>query len=245
MPLRYSAYTCPGHYARRPLTSEPELHRGLDSAKDQSYYLSSIPRTSLARTLFPLGDLQKPYVRELARRANLPTAERAESMGICFVGEKRRFSEFVTQYVPPRPGNIVSWKGETVGTHNGLWTYTIGEGARLGGMKEKWFVARKDIAQNEIVVVPGPCAYSRVDTSPRALTGDAAGRTRCCTRHASSHAISRGSRAQPRRTTVRAACARSCRFATARRPRRASCARMPLRHGRKTRALVPARTRGA
>jgi tRNA U34 2-thiouridine synthase MnmA/TrmU len=76
-------------------------------------------------------------------------------MGICFVGEKRRFADFVAQYVPPRPGTIVSCTGEQLGTHDGLCTYTIGQGARLPGMKEKWFVARKDVASNEMVVVPG------------------------------------------------------------------------------------------
>jgi hypothetical protein len=84
-----------GHYARKGSTSEPTLLRARDANKDQSYYLSAIPHSSLARTLFPIGELKKTEVRALAERFKLPTASRPESMGICFVGEKRRFSNFI------------------------------------------------------------------------------------------------------------------------------------------------------
>lgn len=84
-----------GHYAQRGQTNEPSLIRARDHGKDQSYYLSSIPRASLSRTIFPIGGLLKPEVRQLAEHYKLPTAQRPESMGICFIGEKRRFSDFI------------------------------------------------------------------------------------------------------------------------------------------------------
>jgi len=91
-----------GHYASKDWkdqdgVSRPRLLRPRDVAKDQTYYLSSIPEQSLARALFPLGDLKKAQVRELATKWNLPTAAREESMGICFVGEKRKFHDFICQ----------------------------------------------------------------------------------------------------------------------------------------------------
>jgi tRNA-5-taurinomethyluridine 2-sulfurtransferase len=85
-----------GHYARKALSSQPALLRARDINKDQSYYLSAMPESSLARTLFPIGSLTKAQVRALAEQYKLPTAARPESMGICFVGEKRRFSEFIS-----------------------------------------------------------------------------------------------------------------------------------------------------
>ncbi|EPQ57770.1 tRNA 5-methylaminomethyl-2-thiouridylate-methyltransferase [Gloeophyllum trabeum ATCC 11539] len=174
-----------GHYARKEWTQSftpasssssdlyemrirPQLLKATDRHKDQTYYLSSIKEDSLRKALFPLGDLTKPEVRAMAKRFGLPTAERAESMGICFVGEKRKFSEFVSQYVPPKPGDIVDLEtGKVVGQHQGLWTYTIGQGAKIRGLPEKAFVAKKDPKSNVVYVVPGsdhPALYSDVMT---------------------------------------------------------------------------------
>lgn len=96
--IRPSTWLATGHYARKgwhPTLGRPQLLRALDRNKDQTYYLASVSERSLARALFPLAGLHKPEVRDLAKRAGLPTAERDESMGICFVGEKRRFSDFI------------------------------------------------------------------------------------------------------------------------------------------------------
>ncbi|KAF9447429.1 5-methylaminomethyl-2-thiouridylate-methyltransferase [Macrolepiota fuliginosa MF-IS2] len=151
-----------GHYTRKTWsnhsdgTPRPQLLRGLDPNKDQSYYLSSISEAGLRRALFPLGGLSKSKVRELAKDYQLPTAERPESMGICFVGEKSRFNRFVSSYIPPNPGPIVDkTTGRTIAEHHGLWNYTIGENARIAGMPMKMFVSQKDTSTNTIFVVPG------------------------------------------------------------------------------------------
>ncbi|KAI0362566.1 5-methylaminomethyl-2-thiouridylate-methyltransferase [Trametes cingulata] len=149
-------------YGRIPL--RPQLRRAADRSKDQTYYLSAIPEKSLAHALFPLARHKKTEVREMATKWGLPTASREESMGICFVGEKRRFDDFISQYIRPEPGPIVDLtSGEVVGTHQGLFTFTIGQNARVKGMPRKMFVARKDRQQNTIYVVPGsthPALYS-------------------------------------------------------------------------------------
>jgi len=149
-----------GHYAclqwdtSDPSRPRPKLVRSADRHKDQTYYLSSVPESQLHKALFPIGHLTKPEVRELATRYDLPTASRSESMGICFVGEKGRFNQFLSEYIPPKPGRIVDTDGKVVGTHQGLWMYTIGQGARVPGMKTRMFAARKNTATNELVVAP-------------------------------------------------------------------------------------------
>lgn len=121
--------------------------------------------------MFPLGNLSKPQVRELARKWKLHTSEKKESMGICFIGTRRRFSEFLGtllfylqvsvrvateanpgSYIEPHPGNIEDASGRIVGRHNGLWRYTIGQKARLGGFPEKMFVAQKQVERNVVIV---------------------------------------------------------------------------------------------
>ncbi|KAI0797492.1 tRNA-specific 2-thiouridylase, partial [Abortiporus biennis] len=161
-----------GHYARKGWSSppsllshlvssaqtpiRPKLLRPLDRHKDQTFYLSSISEESLARSIFPIAHLNKPEVRKLAHEWGLPTAERDESMGICFVGQKRRFDDFLAKYIPPNPGPIVELAtGRVIGTHNGLWSFTIGQNARVKGMPEKMFVCEKDIEKNTLYVVPG------------------------------------------------------------------------------------------
>ncbi|KAJ9092795.1 hypothetical protein QFC21_006670 [Naganishia friedmannii] len=138
-----------GHYARVGWMEggRTKLMRSADWTKDQTYYLSSVPEAQLSRALFPLADLKKTQVRELAKKYDLPTASRQESMGVCFIAQYT---------VPPsKKGNIITIEGVIVGQHNGLWHYTIGQKAKLGGMDQKYFVARKDAGRNEVVVVPG------------------------------------------------------------------------------------------
>ncbi|KAF8350357.1 tRNA-specific 2-thiouridylase [Amanita rubescens] len=150
-----------GHYAKKDWSTcldepRPRLLRGAARNKDQSYYLSSISEDGLRRSLFPLGHLNKLQVRELARKYQLPTAQRPESMGICFVGEKARFSKFLSSYIPPNPGPIYELStNKVIGNHLGLWNYTIGENVRIKGMPARMFVAKKDISNNAIYVVPG------------------------------------------------------------------------------------------
>ncbi|KAF8503655.1 5-methylaminomethyl-2-thiouridylate-methyltransferase [Russula emetica] len=145
-----------GHYARKtyhPQNHRPQLMRSSDLSKDQTYYLSSISESGLDKALFPLADLSKIQVREIARAAGLHNASRDESMGLCFVGERRRFNDFLGEYMVSRPGPILEIETNVqLGQHNGLWTYTIGQGARLPGLARKLFVARKDRQRNAIYV---------------------------------------------------------------------------------------------
>ncbi|EJD02272.1 tRNA-methyltransferase [Fomitiporia mediterranea MF3/22] len=159
-----------GHYAgvgwiqSGPLRPRPRLVRAVDRDKDQTYFLSSITESSLEKAIFPLHRLRKTEVRELAAQYKLPTAERCESMGICFVGEKRRFEDFLADYILPNPGPIIDlMTGKELGTHQGLWRYTIGQNAKIPGLPVKMFVARKDSKENRVYVVPGsshPALYS-------------------------------------------------------------------------------------
>ena len=157
-----------GHYARlapgEPSTSAapaaPRLLKARDSSKDQSYFLAAVDAADFTDVLFPLGDLLKSDVREIARRAGLPVAEKRDSTGICFIGE-RPFAEFLAQYLPPSPGTIVDDRGRELGRHDGLAYYTLGQrhGLLIGGVADRaeapWYVARKDAERNELVVVQG------------------------------------------------------------------------------------------
>ncbi|KZV63468.1 5-methylaminomethyl-2-thiouridylate-methyltransferase [Peniophora sp. CONT] len=159
-------FVATGHYARKeydPKTGRPKLLRCADPTKDQTYFLSSISEHGLNKALFPLADLTKTRIREIAHAAGLPTASRAESMGICFVGEKRRFSEFLSDYFPPRPGPICDLgTGRVLAEHTGLWTLTIGQNARVPGMPERMFVVSKDMSSNTIWVSTGASPALRV-----------------------------------------------------------------------------------
>jgi tRNA-uridine 2-sulfurtransferase len=150
-----------GHYARLiPGASGFELHKALDAAKDQSYFLHAVAPAELARTLMPLGELEKSAVRERARSAGLPVFDKPDSTGICFIGE-RPFREFLGRYLPPSPGPVESADGERLGTHCGLPFYTLGqrEGLSVGGRRGRasgaWYVAAKDSARNALIVVQG------------------------------------------------------------------------------------------
>ncbi len=146
-----------GHYARvRQAGLQYELLRGKDPAKDQSYFLYRLNQSQLSRTLFPVGELHKTEVRELARRAGLPTAEKKDSTGICFIGE-RPFREFLQRYLPIAPGPMKTPEGRVVGQHQGLMYHTIGQrhGLGIGGPGDAWFVVGKDMVGNVLIVVQG------------------------------------------------------------------------------------------
>jgi len=150
-----------GHYAR--LTTTPDgtaLCKARDRGKDQSYFLHAVPRDRLARTLMPLGELEKSAVRERARGAGLAVFDKPDSTGICFIGE-RPFREFLARYLERTPGPIESPEGERLGTHEGLAFYTLGQrsglhiGGRPGRAQQPWYVAAKDTARNALIVVQG------------------------------------------------------------------------------------------
>ena len=148
-----------GHYARlAPGSAGPELLRGCDAGKDQSYFLCGVARAQFTRVLFPLGELTKEQVRARARSAGLPVFDKPDSTGICFIGE-RPFREFLAQYLPENPGPIETVDGRTLGTHRGLPFYTLGQrsGLEIGGVSgecgEPWYVARKDPDRNALIVV--------------------------------------------------------------------------------------------
>jgi tRNA-uridine 2-sulfurtransferase len=150
-----------GHYARLLEARDgTALYKARDAAKDQSYFLHAVERAQLARTLMPLGELEKCAVRERARRAGLPVFDKPDSTGICFIGE-RPFREFLARFLAPTPGPIESPEGERLGVHQGLPFYTLGQrsglhiGGRSGYPEQPWYVAAKDAARNTLVVVQG------------------------------------------------------------------------------------------
>ncbi len=161
-----AAYIATGHYARVRRTpgeaggGRCELLRGLDTTKDQSYFLHRLNQAQLAKTLFPVGELPKREVRRIADEIGLPNAGKKDSTGICFIGE-RPFREFLNRYLPTTPGPIRRADGHVVGEHVGLAFYTLGQrkGIGVGGQKsgsgEAWFVARKDMATNTLWIVQG------------------------------------------------------------------------------------------
>ncbi len=161
-------YLATGHYARVDyIDEEYKLLRGLDPGKDQTYFLCALNQYQLSKTMFPIGNLNKKRVRELAREAGLETANKKDSTGICFIGE-RDFDEFLSNYLPAQSGEIKSMEGKVLGTHNGLMHYTMGQRKGLGiggrGTGEPWFVAKKDIENNILYVVQGsknPLLYSK------------------------------------------------------------------------------------
>ncbi len=156
-----AAQIATGHYARvREVDGQFQLLKGLDHGKDQSYFLHRLNQAQLSKALFPVGELQKTEVREIAAKAGLPNAAKKDSTGICFIGE-RPFREFLERYLPRKPGNMVTPNGKRVGEHQGLMYYTIGQrqGLGIGGTKAgdgaPWFVANKNLMANELVVVQG------------------------------------------------------------------------------------------
>ncbi len=153
-----------GHYAQvreNPLKAGSyQLLKADDGSKDQSYFLYRLNQAQLSKTLFPLGSYLKREVREMARKAGLANAEKKDSTGICFIGE-RPFQEFLQRYLPKKPGDMKTPDGKVVGQHEGLMYYTLGQrqGLKIGGSRdstgEPWFVAAKDMLNNELIVVQG------------------------------------------------------------------------------------------
>jgi tRNA-specific 2-thiouridylase len=147
-----------GHYVRKAeVDGKFQLLKGLDQNKDQSYFLYAINQYQLSRTLFPVGEIEKPEVRQIAESLGLNVFDKKDSTGICFIGEKR-FQDFLSTYLKPNPGEIVTPEGQVVGQHNGLMYYTIGQrqGLGIGGVKnglaEPWFVIAKAHKQNRLIV---------------------------------------------------------------------------------------------
>jgi len=159
-----------GHYARvRQHGDQYQLLRGVDESKDQSYFLHLLNQQQLSHAVFPVGELLKSDLRELAKSLNLQIHNKKDSTGICFIGE-RRFSEFLRQYVAGDSGKIVTLDGSVIGQHHGLAFYTIGQrqGLGIGGAAgfgdAPWYVARKEVETNQLVVVQGhdhPALHSR------------------------------------------------------------------------------------
>lgn len=153
-------YIATGHYVRNSVTDEGvKLLRGLDRNKDQSYFLSLLSREQVGSAIFPIGGMEKPAVREIASRLNLRTADKKDSTGICFIGE-RNFTKFLKTYLPAQKGDIVDIDtGKVIGTHSGLMYYTIAQRRGLGignlGSGERWYVAKKDLEKNILYVACG------------------------------------------------------------------------------------------
>ncbi len=147
-------YLATGHYCQ--LDEQKRLLRGADPEKDQSYFLHAVDQKAFEKVLFPIGHLLKDQVREIARKANLPTAEKKDSTGICFIG-KRDFKSFLSQYISFEPGNLETLDGKIVGQHDGICFYTIGQrkGMGLGGEGDAWYVVDKDISRNVVYVERG------------------------------------------------------------------------------------------
>ncbi|MFT7388772.1 MAG: tRNA-specific 2-thiouridylase [Candidatus Endobugula sp.] len=151
-----------GHYVRRDdsISGETRLLKGCDNNKDQSYFLHAVGGEQLAKTLFPVGELEKPAVRQLAEQHKLITHNKKDSTGICFIGE-RRFKDFLEQYLPAQEGEIVTDKGQVIGQHFGLMYHTMGQrqGLGIGGVKHApdapWYVVDKNVDTNQLIVVQG------------------------------------------------------------------------------------------
>ncbi len=150
-----------GHYAKKIVKDGKNyLAKSHDLNKDQSYFLNQLSQKQLESVIFPLENIDKPEVRKIAAELGLSTAEKKDSTGICFIGE-RNFKNFLKQYIPAQPGDIVDLEGKKVGRHDGLMYYTLGQrrGLNIGGMKggngERWFVVKKDLKNNRLVVSQG------------------------------------------------------------------------------------------
>jgi len=146
-----------GHYCQ--LAHEEKgahLRKGVDSNKDQSYFLYAVDRNIFQKVLFPIGHLPKSEVRRLAHEYDIPTKEKKDSTGICFIGE-RNFRKFLSEFIQYSEGDIVNLKGEVLGRHCGTAFFTIGQrkGLGLGGQGDPWFVLEKDIENNRIIVERG------------------------------------------------------------------------------------------
>ncbi|SRR5579883_29288 len=156
-----------GHYARK--SADNELLKGLDSNKDQSYFLHALTKEQIAQSLFPVGELKKETVRKIAAEAGFKNHAKKDSTGICFIGE-RKFKTFLNDYLPAKPGEIQTPEGKVLGQHDGLMFHTIGQrqGLKIGGVKNSaespWYVVAKNIEKNALIVAQGdehPLLYAK------------------------------------------------------------------------------------
>ena len=149
-----------GHYARLDKTDGVRLLRAADLAKDQTYFLAGLKAEQLRDAMFPVGALEKGEVRRIAREQGFANADKKDSTGVCFIGE-RDFKRFLMQFLPAQPGEIVDERGRTIGRHDGLMYYTLGQrkglgiGGRSDGTGESWFVVGKDVKRNLLIVQQG------------------------------------------------------------------------------------------
>lgn len=163
-------YIATGHYVRRrDIDGTTQLLRGVDTNKDQSYFLYTLSHAQVAQSLFPVGELEKPEVRKIAEQLDLATAKKKDSTGICFIGE-RKFRDFLGRYLPAQPGKIMTVDGDEIGQHQGLMYHTLGQrkGLGIGGTKDggedPWYVVEKDLENNVLLVAQGhdhPSLYSK------------------------------------------------------------------------------------
>ncbi|QMS85707.1 tRNA 2-thiouridine(34) synthase MnmA [Candidatus Xianfuyuplasma coldseepsis] len=161
-------YIAMGHYARVEHGDHPKLLRGIDNNKDQTYFLSQLTEKQLSHTLFPVGELTKQEVRDIAHKYDLATKDKKDSTGICFIGE-RDFNRFLANYLPSQSGNMITEDGDVLNTHQGLMYYTIGQrkGLGIGGSNQydnkPWFVIGKNLETNDLIIGQGfhhPVLYS-------------------------------------------------------------------------------------
>ena len=153
-----SDYVATGHYAKLHRNAKSyQLLKAEDSSKDQTYFLQQVPKKKFAKCLFPLGDLLKTEVRDIAESLRFDNSKKKDSTGICFIGE-RRFDHFISTYISDKPGKVIDSNGTRLGTHNGLHLYTIGQrkGINIGGLKNRpevpWYVVDKIMQSNSLVV---------------------------------------------------------------------------------------------
>lgn len=159
-----------GHYAKIKYSNGKfNLFKGIDTHKDQSYFLYLLEQKELSKAIFPLGDIPKEEVRKIANANNFPNHDKKDSTGICFIGE-RDFKSFLQQYLPAQPGDIVTSDGKVVGQHDGLMYYTLGQrkGIGVGGghgtTEEPWYVVKKSLGNNQLIIGQGhghPDLYSK------------------------------------------------------------------------------------
>ncbi len=179
-----------GHYARLEHGETVRLLRAADADKDQTYFLAGLTQAQLGRALFPIGGFVKHDVRRIAREHGLPNAAKKDSTGVCFIGE-RNFKRFLMEYLPAQPGDIVTETGRTVGRHDGLMYYTLGQrrglgiGGRSDGTGESFFVIGKDLKRNLLIVQQGEHEelYSTALTADTVnwIAGEPPGREFSCT----------------------------------------------------------------
>ena len=158
-------YLATGHYSQiGRVEEEYQLLKGSDPGKDQSYFLYTLRSSILKKVLFPVGGLEKSQVRSIARQYKLANAEKQDSTGICFIGE-RPFKSFLSTYIPHSRGSFEDLSGKTLGIHDGIAFYTLGQrrGLGIGGAGEPWFVVKKDIERNSVILAQGvhhPALYA-------------------------------------------------------------------------------------